>query len=112
MPAELTRKLYRRGSSYETTIPKPLLFTLDSVDDCMAIFTHTNTKCIMTFQQQRLSKPNPNQFSRKLYRRGSTYEITIPRPLLFELDLVNKKYNVVFTKEADDWLISFKEQSI
>lgn|GEM_PF-5985425 len=26
---ELRRRLYRRGGSYETTIPKPLLFALD-----------------------------------------------------------------------------------
>jgi len=29
MPAEIRRKLYKRGSSFETTIPMPLLFTYD-----------------------------------------------------------------------------------
>ena len=29
MPVEFRRKLYKRGSSYETTIPMPLLFVLD-----------------------------------------------------------------------------------
>ncbi len=29
MPAELKRKLYARGSRFETTIPMPLLFKLD-----------------------------------------------------------------------------------
>lgn len=29
MAAEIRRKLYKRGSSYETTIPMPLLFAVD-----------------------------------------------------------------------------------
>ena len=29
MATEIRRKLYRRGSSYETTIPMPLLFAVD-----------------------------------------------------------------------------------
>jgi len=30
MAAEIKRKLYKRGSSYETTIPMPLLFAVDT----------------------------------------------------------------------------------
>ena len=29
MAAEIIRKLYKRGSSFETTIPMPLLFAVD-----------------------------------------------------------------------------------
>ncbi len=29
MAAEIKRKLYKRGSSFETTIPMPLLFAID-----------------------------------------------------------------------------------
>ncbi|MBI4739606.1 hypothetical protein HY772_08780 [Candidatus Woesearchaeota archaeon] len=36
--AELRRKLYRRGSSYETTIPMPLLFALDTSKKHVVIF--------------------------------------------------------------------------
>ena len=49
-------------------------------------------------------------FKRKLYKRGSSYETTIPMPLLFALDR-NKKYNVVFSydNEANKWFIKFEE---
>lgn len=47
---------------------------------------------------------------RKLYRRGSSYETTIPMPLLFALDLT-KKHAVIFTydKHANRWYVSFEE---
>ena len=50
------------------------------------------------------------EFRRKLYKRGSSFETTIPMPLLFALDK-NKKYNVVFVydEEANKWYIKFEE---
>jgi len=50
------------------------------------------------------------EFKRKLYKRGSSYETTIPRPLLFALNL-DKKNNVVFSYDADTnkWYIKFEE---
>lgn len=36
--AEFRRKLYRRGSSYETTIPMPLLFAIDTSKKQIVIF--------------------------------------------------------------------------
>ena len=50
------------------------------------------------------------EFKRKLYKRGSSFETTIPMPLLFALD-PKKKYNVVFSFEADanKWFIKFEE---
>lgn len=52
----------------------------------------------------------PTEFKRKLYRRGSSFETTIPMPLLFALDK-NKKYNVIFLFDADanKWYIKFEE---
>lgn len=52
----------------------------------------------------------PTEFKRKLYRRGSSYETTIPMPLLFAIDF-NKKYNVVFSYDIDanKWYIKFDE---
>ena len=52
----------------------------------------------------------PTEFKRKLYKRGSSFETTIPMPLLFALDK-NKKYNVVFSfdAEANKWFIKFEE---
>ena len=50
------------------------------------------------------------EFKRKLYRRGSSFETTIPMPLLFLLDK-KKKYSVVFSldEEANKWYIKFEE---
>ena len=50
------------------------------------------------------------KFTRKLYSRGSSFETTIPRPLLFALNLAKK--NLVefeFDQETNRWYISFKE---
>ena len=47
-------------------------------------------------------------FRRKLYRRGSSYETTIPKPLLFSLDEA-LSYNVVFSYAQGKWLIDFEE---
>ena len=49
------------------------------------------------------------EFKRKLYKRGSSYETTIPMPLLFALDK-NKKYNVIFSYDdsANKWFIKFE----
>jgi hypothetical protein len=53
--------------------------------------------------------PTP-ELRRKLYKRGSSFETTIPMPLLFALDL-KKKYNVVFSfdPEVNKWFIKFEE---
>ncbi len=50
------------------------------------------------------------EFRRKLYKRGSSFETTIPMPLLFALDK-NKKYNVVFSfdTDANKWYVKFEE---
>ncbi len=38
MTTEIRRKLYKRGSSYETTIPMPLLFAIDKSEKQNVIF--------------------------------------------------------------------------
>lgn len=47
---------------------------------------------------------------RKLYKRGSSVETTIPKPMLFALDM-NKKHNILFHYDhvADRWYIEFEE---
>jgi hypothetical protein len=47
---------------------------------------------------------------RKLYRRGSSFETTIPMPLLFALDK-SKKHNVLFQFDAQSnrWYIELEE---
>ena len=51
------------------------------------------------------------EIKRKLYKRGSSYETTIPMPLLFALDK-SKRYNVIFGFEpqANRWYVTFEEQ--
>ena len=44
MGAEIKRRLYRRGSSFETTIPMPILFALDLSKSHDVIFTFDNEK--------------------------------------------------------------------
>ena len=49
------------------------------------------------------------EFRRKLYKRGSSHETTIPMPLLFALDH-KKKYNVIFAydEESNKWYVKFE----
>ncbi len=54
----------------------------------------------------------PAELKRKLYARGSSFETTLPMPLLFKLDPKNKKYNVIFKfdPKTDKWYIEFQER--
>ncbi len=51
------------------------------------------------------------EFKRKLYKRGSSFETTIPMPLLFALDK-DKKHNVVFLFDPNNnkWYIKFEQR--
>ncbi|MEK6922663.1 MAG: hypothetical protein AABX08_02580 [Nanoarchaeota archaeon] len=46
----LKRKLYKRGGSYETTIPTPLLFGLDSSKKYLVVFNYDKGKWYITFE--------------------------------------------------------------
>ena len=50
------------------------------------------------------------EFRRKLYKRGSSFETTIPMPLLFALDK-SRKHNVLFKydKHQNRWYVDFEE---
>lgn len=50
------------------------------------------------------------EIRRKLYRRGSSFETTIPMPLLFAIDK-SKKSNVLFKFDAkqNKWYVEFEE---
>ncbi len=49
------------------------------------------------------------EFKRRLYKRGSSFETTIPRPLLFELE-EKKKHDVIFDfdKKNKRWYVNFE----
>ncbi len=50
------------------------------------------------------------EIRRKLYKRGSSFETTIPMPLLFALDK-SQKNDVVFKfeKETGRWYVDFEK---
>ncbi len=52
------------------------------------------------------------ELRRKLYTRGSSYETTIPKPLLFSRDLT-KKQVVTFAYDAEKgrWYLSFENEA-
>ena len=51
------------------------------------------------------------EFRRKIYKRGSSFETTIPMPLLFALDM-KKKHNLVFkfNQKENRWYVDFEEE--
>jgi hypothetical protein len=53
------------------------------------------------------------EFRRKLYRRGSSFETTVPMPLLFKLDL-SKKHDVIFKYDvkSERWYLEFEERKL
>jgi hypothetical protein len=50
------------------------------------------------------------EFKRKLYKRGSSFETTIPMPILFSLEQ-KKKYNVIFKfdNKTNRWYLDFQQ---
>lgn len=46
------------------------------------------------------------ELKRKLYKRGSSFEVTIPKPLLWNLD---KENSVLFNQKRGRWYLEFKE---
>ena len=50
------------------------------------------------------------EIRRKLYKRGSSFETTLPMPLAFAIDK-SKKYNVlfIFDEETQRWYVEFEE---
>lgn len=51
------------------------------------------------------------EFRRRLYKRGSSYETTVPMPALLALD-AEKKYDVIFTydPQTKNWILRFEER--
>jgi len=52
------------------------------------------------------------EFKRKLYRRGSSYETTIPMPMLFAID-PSKKQDVLFKydSQTNRWYVELQQAS-
>ena len=49
------------------------------------------------------------RFRRRLYTRGSSFETTIPKPILLTLD-EEKKHDIIFVfdKEIGKWVVEFE----
>ncbi len=103
---ELKRNLYKRGHSYETTIPKILLLGLDSKRVYDVLFEFKENKWLVSFDSPKKEK-DINKIRRKLYPRGSSFEVTIPKILLYGLDS-KKKYSVIFKEQNKRWSIEIK----
>lgn len=103
---ELKRNLYKRGHSCETTIPKILLLGLDSKKKYDVLFEFKENKWLVSFDSPKKEK-DINKIRRRLYPRGSSFEVTIPKILLYNLDF-KKKYFVVFKKQAEGWSIEIR----
>ncbi|MFQ5474697.1 MAG: hypothetical protein ACE5DM_02570 [Candidatus Nanoarchaeia archaeon] len=53
------------------------------------------------------------ELRRKLYKRGSSFETTVPKPLLFALDMSKKHYVMFkFDNKTSRWYLSFEEQEV
>lgn len=102
---QIKRKLYQRGSSYEITIPKSIIWNLDLTQRHNVIFKQKKGRWFIRLSE--FGKLKEKGLYRKLYRRGSSYETTLPVQLLFNLDL-SKKYKVVFTLDKE-WYIELEE---
>ena len=103
---EFRRNLYKRGHSYETTIPKFLLLGLDSKEKYDIVFEFKDNKWYIYFDLPKKEK-DFNNIRRKLYSRGSSFEITIPKILLYNLDL-SKKHSIIFKQYTKRWSIDIK----
>lgn len=50
------------------------------------------------------------EFKRKLYKRGSSFETTLPMPILFDKDISKKQVvKFVFDSEKKKWYIDIEE---
>lgn len=99
----LKRKLYKRGSSYELTIPIPILFGIDMKARHKVIFSYKDSNWSVLIDAQ----PDKKDLARNIYKRGSSYETTIPLQLILHLD-PEKEYYALF-KYSKHWFLEFEE---
>jgi len=73
--------------------------------------SHSKALNISILIRRKISKMVGVEFRRRLYKRGSSFETTVPMPLLFALEK-NKKYNVVFSFDGvvNRWYLKFEER--
>ena len=62
---EIKRKLYKRGSSFETTIPMPLLFAIDKSKKHIVVFKFDDSKHKWYIEFEPLEKPEEQKEEKK-----------------------------------------------
>lgn len=88
----LVRKIYKRGHSYATNLPREAILGLKSID--YVSFEFVNGKWYLDFKKRK----GMNIFSRKVLK-GSSFGITLPSVMLFR----TKKKSVEFVLEKNKW---------
>jgi hypothetical protein len=71
---ELKRRLYTRGSSYETTIPKPLLFSrnLSKKQIVRFIYDDQTQRWYLEFEEHHPAETPPTEPATRKTRKGGT----------------------------------------
>lgn len=106
---ELKRKLYKRASSYEITIPKALIWDLNLKKKHYVEFELiSKDKWSLSIKTSKSRLKSRKILLRKLYTRGHSFETTLPLPVVLGLDS-SKKYIVIFRLEKGKWIINFEE---
>lgn len=105
---ELKRKLYKRVSSYEVTIPKAIIWDLDLKKKHYIAFEKTSKgKWSISIQSSKSFTKSKKIILRKIYIRGHSFETTLPLPIVLGLD-PSKEYLVIFRFENNKWVIDFE----
>ena len=95
---KLNRRIYKRGSSYEITIPKTFLWNLDLEKKYCIVFRNEKNKWFFRFDLLKNKKETLGEVWRRIYKRGVSYETTLPLPMFFDLDL-KKEYCTIFNSD-------------
>ena len=79
MTTEIKRKLYKRGSSFETTIPMPLLFALDKSKKQNVLFKFDNQKSKWYIEFEEDKSANNNSDASKSAAGADAPNSEVPR---------------------------------
>lgn len=106
---ELKRKLYKRASSYEITIPKTIIWDKDlKKKHYVAFELISKDQWSISIQSSKSASKSKKILLRNLYIKGHSFETTLPLPVILSLD-PSKEYFVIFRFDKNRWLIDFEE---
>ncbi|MBS3166681.1 hypothetical protein J4403_00555 [Candidatus Woesearchaeota archaeon] len=105
----IERGIYKRGNSLETTLPKPLILHFNLDDNFCAVFKVINSNRTLILFEDYLKTNSTREIRRRVYNRSGSYEVTIPKELLFTLD-ENKPKKAIFEFENNQWYLKLKNE--